>query len=144
MQKSPFLPPKHPSPFRPSSFPKIDEPSPEHHKTLDEILDDLDEEKRKRDSMPNVRKMIDKFNSEENVVLRKRNSAGADSGETAGQHHQRMSYAESGDLNLLLEELCKVTSAPVLTPGVTSSLVTPNLTDDEVRAKILSFSSING
>lgn len=118
MHHSPSLPPKHPS--YPSN------PDNENQKSLDEILDELDEEKKKRDSAPNVKKMIEKFNenkTEDGVVLRRRNSAGDKSGEPV----------VSTDLNVLLEELAKITSAPVMAPGVTSSLVAPDLTDEEVK-----------
>lgn len=94
-------------------------------KSLDEILDDLDPEKKKNEGCRSVKMIIDKFNEQRNdeVVLRKtsKNTAAV-----------QRPVTNSLDLNRLLEELGKVTSAPVLPPGVTSSLVTPNLTDEEV------------
>ncbi|XP_015837895.1 uncharacterized protein LOC100141985 isoform X2 [Tribolium castaneum] len=88
---------------------------PEQFRSLDEILEDLDREK--LESKGKVQLLIEKFTeSEPDVILRK---------------HDKSGYRYSDDLNLLLDELAKVTSAPILTPGVTTSLVNPNLTDEE-------------
>lgn len=66
-----------------------------------------------------VQKLIEKFDDPSRVVLR-------------GPKKPQIIPRHSDDLNKLLEELAKVTCAPIMTPGATSSLVNPNLTDAEV------------
>lgn len=94
-------------------------------KSLDDILDDLDKEKEQKEGCSSVKMIIEKFNEQRNdeVVLRKTSKSVA---------AVQRPVTNSLDLNRLLEELGKVTSAPVMPPGVTSSLVTPNMTDEEV------------
>lgn len=92
-----------------------------------------------------MRALIDKFNQSageagacaiaedttNDVALRQKSDTGAGTYITTNRH--------SDELNKLLEELTKVTSAPLLTPGVTSSLVQMKsvpLTDEEVSIYI--------
>ncbi|RZC40291.1 PH domain containing protein [Asbolus verrucosus] len=85
-------------------------------RSLDEILEDLDKEK--LESKNKVKMLIEKFSEPEpDVILRK--------------HASFKTHRHSDELNTLLNELAKVTSAPIMTPGVTSSLINPNLTDEE-------------
>jgi len=111
-------------------------------KTIDEILEDLNKEKDIQQSRQKVKQLIEKFNDfqgEEDVVLRKKSKFDICKSQSDTTVLQTLNVdnlngntnRESDDLNKLLEELSKVTCAPVLTPGVTSSLVTPVLTDDE-------------
>ncbi|KAF5280928.1 hypothetical protein FQA39_LY17934 [Lamprigera yunnana] len=95
-------------------------------KSIDEILKDLDKDRIHEDSQNKVKSLIEKFNdiqNENDGILRKKTKSNficnyEDDGSSAG-------------LIRLLDELSKVTSAPILTPGVTSSLVTPILTEEE-------------
>ncbi|KAF2895083.1 hypothetical protein ILUMI_11088 [Ignelater luminosus] len=111
-------------------------------KTIDDILKDLDEEKDIRESRQKVRQLIEKFNDIQNddeVVLRKKSKTEISKSRSDTKLLQTLkrdnlsdkANRESDELTILLEELSKVTCAPVLTPGVTSSLVNPMLTDDE-------------
>ncbi|XP_044253039.1 uncharacterized protein LOC123004010 [Tribolium madens] len=102
---------------KPEEAPKLPPKThpPEQFRSLDEILEDLDREK--LESKGKVQLLIEKFSdSEPEVILRK---------------HDKSAYRHSDDLNSLLDELAKVTSAPIMTPGVTTSLVNPNLTDED-------------
>ncbi|XP_017771289.1 PREDICTED: RB1-inducible coiled-coil protein 1-like isoform X2 [Nicrophorus vespilloides] len=96
---------------------------PDKLKTIDEILDELDNERTQPSA--NVKELIDKFNvgnsNHEEVEMRKKPKSPV-------QNCTRY----SDDLNKLLAELSKVTNAPILQPGVTTSLVTTSLTDEEV------------
>lgn len=87
-----------------------------------------------------MRQLIQKFNKTEpetgygaDVSLRQKNdnpSRLLDDDETSTIVNR---YSE--DLNKLLEELTKVTSAPLMMPGVTTSLIqmkSPPVTDEEV------------
>jgi hypothetical protein len=97
----------------------------EQVRSLDEILEDLEREK--VESRTKVQMLIRKFSEGESddVILRKRDKSDS------------RSCRHSDELNTLLNELAKVTSAPIMTPGVTSSLVNPNLTDEEVSWRFL-------
>lgn len=119
--KCPTLPPKtHKVPHHTVSKHSVE-------RSLDEILEDLDKEK--MESKSKVQMLIEKFSEPEgDVVLRKQDKP------------DFKLCRHSDELNKLLNELTKVTSAPIMTPGVTSSLVNPNLTDEEV---IYSFIFVN-
>ncbi|XP_063904349.1 uncharacterized protein LOC135123530 isoform X2 [Zophobas morio] len=110
--KCPTLPPKtHKVPHHTVSKHSVE-------RSLDEILEDLDKEK--MESKSKVQMLIEKFSEPEgDVVLRKQDKP------------DFKLCRHSDELNKLLNELTKVTSAPIMTPGVTSSLVNPNLTDEE-------------
>lgn len=95
-------------------------------KDIDAILEDLN----KIENPQNVKQLISKFDSDgEEVVLRKNFKFVKSQSDTRILDHVNRN---SEDLNKLLEELGKVTCAPIMPPGVTSSLVTPTMTDDEV------------
>ncbi|CAH0564534.1 unnamed protein product [Brassicogethes aeneus] len=97
-------------------------------KSVDEILEDLDKEQIVEQSTPRgkVKKLVKQFSTNtlpptlEEVVMR----------------HKRRSEVipnrYSDELSILLEQLAQVTTAPLLQPGTTNSLISPNLTDDEL------------
>lgn len=131
----PALPPKtcnkHPSPYH--DTPKNNNPiflpitpSSEPEKSIDQILDDLDKEKVEGESRSNVKRMVERFNafSEEEVVLRRE------------KEQEKPVSRHSDDLNELLEKLGKITVAPTMEPGVTSSLASPPVSDEEVAVLI--------
>lgn len=131
----PALPPKisnkHPSPYH--DTPKNNNPiflhntpPPEPEKTIDQILDDLDKEKVEGENRPNVKRMVERFNAikEEEVVLRRQ------------KQQEKPVLRHSDDLNELLEKLGKITVAPTMEPGVTSSLASPPVSDEEVTVLI--------
>lgn len=94
----------------------------ESQKSIYEILDDLDKVEEEEELRPSVRKMIEHFSGrkeEEIVVLRR-------------QKEEKPVLRHSDDLNELLEKLGKITVAPPMEPGVTSSLASPPISDDEV------------
>lgn len=70
--------------------------------------------------------MIERFSSykdeEEEVVLRRQK-----------QQKDKSNLRHSDDLNDLLEKLGEMTVAPPMAPGVTSSLATPPVSDEEVK-----------
>ncbi|KAB0793600.1 hypothetical protein PPYR_13220 [Photinus pyralis] len=122
----PSIPPKQLSPSSTTLSPS-DSLNNNEIKSIDEILEDLDKEKEASESKQKVKELIEKFEvqNEDDVKMRPKSKQlhfiiGTDS---CSRH--------SEGLNELLEKLCKVTCAPVLKPGVTSSLVTPTLTDEE-------------
>lgn len=93
--------------------------------SLDKILDDLDVENSEDYNKYKVKSLIKHFSrsdSECDVELR-----------TNRQSNISREDVDSNELSRLLDELAKVTCAPILTPGVTSSLISSNLTDEEVR-----------
>ncbi|KAK5640841.1 hypothetical protein RI129_009388 [Pyrocoelia pectoralis] len=122
----PTLPPKQSSPINTGS--RYDTANNNEIKSIDEILDDLDKEKEALDSKQKVKELIEKFeiHNEDDVALRPKSKQQLHFiiGPDADSRH-------SEGLNELLEKLSKVTCAPVLKPGVTSSLITPALTDEE-------------
>lgn len=147
----PGLPPRHSWRSRPRSpfhdVPKNNTPvhTPTNEYSLDKILHDLEQQSRVCAEELSVRALIEKFNQSageasacavtedttNDVALRQKSDAGAETYITTNRH--------SDELNKLLEELTKVTSAPLLTPGVTSSLVQMKsvpLTDEEVSTYI--------
>lgn len=84
-------------------------------------------------SRPNVKKMIQRFSvpnkEEDEVVLRRQK-----------QHQSIVTQDKSvlrhsDDLNDLLEKLGEMTVAPPMEPGVTSSLASPPVSDEEVNVK---------
>lgn len=116
--KSPEIPPK--------TTKKTHSPPPE--KTIDEILDDLEQESGKTKVKTLIKKFSGDFhvNDDEEVTLRK------------STRETNRENRFSDELTQLLDELTKVTSAPLMTPGVTMSLINPNLTDEEVNSLIFS------
>lgn len=127
----------------------------ENYKTIDQILDDLDREKTVQDSKIKVKALIDKFNEKAGpissdvsssvtslssrvtspeVIFRSRPS---NEEREQSEEVETSELRYSNDLNLLLEELKKVTIAPVMSPGVTSSLITRTSSDDEVLQYLL-------
>uniref|UniRef100_V5GTE5 Uncharacterized protein n=1 Tax=Anoplophora glabripennis TaxID=217634 RepID=V5GTE5_ANOGL len=91
---------------------------------LDKILDDLEKEKKEDFPKCKVKKLIKQFSgsdSECDVELwtNKRSDFSRED-------------VDSNKLSRLLDELVKVTCAPILTPGLTSSLISTNLIDEEI------------
>ncbi|XP_050311539.1 uncharacterized protein LOC126747089 isoform X2 [Anthonomus grandis grandis] len=79
---------------------------------LDEILTDLN-----RDEGGKVKQLIKRYSNipeSEEVEIRKKK------------------ISTSNDLDKLLDELAKVTVAPIMTPGVTTSLINPDVADQEM------------
>lgn len=119
----------------------------ENLQTIDEILNNLEQMKRNNTlSDRKVRKLIDKF--DHTVKIRSPTSKQPNESlsdvvklrskeENETQQTENNSNSTSNDeLSRLLNELAKVTNAPILTPGVTSSLgVTSKTLDEEVRFK---------
>lgn len=98
--------------------------------SIDKILDDLNREKEEQDSRPNVKKMIERFSvhkEEDEVILRRQKQQES----VAAQDKFLMRHSD--DLNELLEKLGEMTVAPPREPGVTSSLATPPVSDEEVK-----------
>ncbi|CAG9863552.1 unnamed protein product [Phyllotreta striolata] len=113
--------PRHPEPHQMAALPpkKLRKP-PEQDKSLDEILHELDAQPTKGKENT-VRRLIQRFSEPDfadGVVLRGRRAA-------------RKDDVDADELGRLLQELAKVTSAPVLAPGVTSSLNGASLNDEE-------------
>lgn len=100
-------------------------------KTIDEILEDLDNEKHKQ-LKPSVKELIEVFDekNKDEVVLRKKPVFKPANDRVENIRH-------SDELTMLLEELKKVTNAPILTPGITNSLNISNKTNTDVS--ILNF-----
>lgn len=130
----PLLPAKHQSstysPYH--DIPKNNQPVPLPPKkkqnldnvSLDKILDDLEKDKNEDFTKCRVKNLIKQFSgsdSEFDVELRmnKRSDLSRED-------------VDCNELSRLLDELAKVTCAPILTPGVTTSLISTNLTDEEV------------
>nr|CAH7718288.1 unnamed protein product [Callosobruchus chinensis] len=94
-------------------------------KSLDEILDELECER--RDEHGKVRNLIQQFSTKENML---------EHGGVVLRRHRKFNYPredlESDELTRLLEELSKVTNAPILTPGATCSMVASNSKDKEL------------
>lgn len=97
-------------------------------KTIDEILEDLDKEKDKQ-LKPSVKELIEVFDEKNKVevVLRRKPLFKPTNEMTEIIRH-------SDELTMLLEELKKVTNAPILTPGITNSLNISNRTNTDVSA----------
>lgn len=101
----------------------------EPRKSIERILDDLSRERDEEEGRPNVKKMIERFSGrkdEEEVVLRRQKQVSEE--KTVLRH--------SDDLNELLEKLGKMTVAPPMEPGVTSSLASAPVSDEEVSTFI--------
>lgn len=102
-------------------------------KTIDEILENLDKESaninNNDDNKPSVRELIEKFDDKSQVVLRKKLTQRPRSNIITSME---LKYEDEDDLNKLLEELSKITNAPILTPGITNSLNVPNTSKEEV------------
>lgn len=94
----------------------------EQFRSVSEILENLDKEKLK--TKKPVQKLIEKFDDTAEVTLR------------VPEKPFFIVPRHSDDLNKLLEELAKVTSAPIMPPRVTHSLLNPNLADAEVNTYI--------
>ncbi|KRT81188.1 hypothetical protein AMK59_6047 [Oryctes borbonicus] len=119
---------------------KIQDDSYQNLKTIDEILNDLEDMKRSSTlTSGRVRNLIEKFddaikkkgvpsdrspNDTCDVVLRPK-------ADKIPDKTQENSHNSTDELNRLLSELAKVTYAPILTPGVTSSLEMTSHTQDE-------------
>ncbi|KAG5881971.1 hypothetical protein JTB14_006009 [Gonioctena quinquepunctata] len=123
-------------PVLPHKTQKLDNPSPFHDiprnnkpvalppkkniqfESLDDILDDLDNQNHSN----KVKHLIKRFSEPEfsDVVLR-----------TNRKSDSPRDELESDELSRLLEELAKVTNAPILTPGVTSSFNGSNVDNTE-------------
>ncbi|CAH1116064.1 unnamed protein product [Phaedon cochleariae] len=141
---SPPVPPKSrqidtPYPFhdippnvRPIDLPAKKTTSPSDNlKSIDDILQDLEEEQphnNNNNNNNNVKRLIKRFSDHEDpeneVVLR---------GGRQCQSHVYRDDIEQDELSRLLEELAKVASAPILKPGVTTSLDVSNLDDLELK-----------
>lgn len=106
--------------------------SQEKLKTIDEILEDLDNEKTAKKKKLKVRDLIEKFEVDD-VEIRKKSPY------FKRKTLEEKTYRHSEELTRLLEELAKVTNAPIMAPGVTTSLITNNLSDDDVSFYILSL-----
>lgn len=74
-----------------------------------------------------VRELIKRFSygKEEGVELRKKTD-----------WKLKSQISETNDLEKLLDDLTKVTTAPILTPGVTTSLINPEISDKEVKCML--------
>ncbi|XP_049817218.1 uncharacterized protein LOC109602920 isoform X2 [Aethina tumida] len=136
----PLVPPKHQrtelaSPYH--DVPKNNQPIekvllPPKKKTIqqtrsvDQIVYDLEQQQQQSDESEGqgkVKKLVKQFSTPTvppDVVLRPKMS------------YDPISNRYSDELTMLLEQLTQVTNAPLLNPGNTSSLVNPNLTDDEL------------
>lgn len=90
----------------------------------------MDKTKEEAANKPTVKQIIEKFNGygEEEVVLREHKGSPVEEQTRQGRH--------SEELNELLEKLEKMTVAPVMEPGVTSSLASPPIDDDEVTTSV--------
>lgn len=139
-------------------LPSPTQKSPDY--SIDKILTDLEKESRISEQQSNfskqeelsVRQLIQKFNSPNTVNFETTEGINADhidvflraKGDSKEINVSHIVNRYSDDLNKLLEELTKVTCAPLLTPGVTSSLVqakSPAMTDEEVRYRITKIHS---
>nr|CAI5837252.1 unnamed protein product [Callosobruchus analis] len=110
---------------KPTALPAKRKKKLEIVKSLDEILDELECDR--RDEHGKVRNLIQQFSSKENVI---------EQDDVVLRRHKKYNYPredlESDELTRLLEELAKVTNAPILTPGATCSMVASNSKDDEL------------
>ncbi|GJQ85427.1 hypothetical protein Trydic_g23856 [Trypoxylus dichotomus] len=106
-------------------------------KTIDQILDDLEEMKRSNTlTSGKVRSLIAKF---DDTIKKKGKPTKSDANETSGVVLRSKSdktlekdvYNSNDELNRLLSELAKVTYAPILTAGVTNSLQVTCRSQDE-------------
>lgn len=141
--------PKNNSPVLPSPTQK----SPDY--SIDKILTDLEKESKFSEQQSScskqeelsVRQLIQKFNSPNTVNFETTEGINTDhidvflraKGDSKEINVSHIVNRYSDDLNKLLEELTKVTCAPLLTPGVTSSLVqakSPAMTDEEVNMDV--------
>ncbi|XP_018322165.1 uncharacterized protein LOC108734900 [Agrilus planipennis] len=119
----------------PSAVPLVE--SPGNYKTIEEILVELDEQKHIENEAGEARTTDDVEDSLlQDVELRKKTrSPDADrhfayNGSETGEIGDRRGRYSS-ELGALLEELAKITSAPVLNAGTTYSLVTPATVSEE-------------
>ncbi|CAH2001970.1 unnamed protein product [Acanthoscelides obtectus] len=110
---------------KPTALPAKRKKKQEDVKSLDEILDEL--ECQKREEPIKVRNLIHQFSLNENT---------SEPTEVVLRRHRRIKYPrediESDELTRLLEELAKVTNAPILTPGATCSMLASNSGDKEL------------
>ncbi|XP_066246688.1 putative leucine-rich repeat-containing protein DDB_G0290503 isoform X2 [Euwallacea similis] len=95
---------------------------------LEEVLKNKDIDAQKKEGK--VRELIKKFSKEsiaheEGVELRNKNQESTRKSE--------MFPTNSKDLDKLLEELSKITTAPIMTPGVTISLINPEISDKDIK-----------
>lgn len=96
-------------------------------KTIDEILEDLDKDNPPSRTNPSVKELIEIFDDKSNVVLRNKITR-------CRKYDVDINEAKnSEDLNKLLQDLAKITNAPILTPGITNSLNVPQSTTKEVH-----------
>ncbi|KAK9746548.1 PH domain [Popillia japonica] len=125
--------PKVPLKPPPKQTTSVDDDKYTNLKTIDEILDDLEEMKRTNSlTGGKVRCLIEKFNQTvakknistdeitDDIPLRQKNY----------DKSPKNSHNSNDELSKLLCELAKVTNAPLLTPGVTSSLGVTSSTKD--------------
>ncbi|KAI4457304.1 hypothetical protein MML48_8g00016299 [Holotrichia oblita] len=111
--------PKVPLKPPPKKIMSMDDDKYTNLKTIDEILDDLEEMKRTNSlTGGKVRCLIEKFNQTVGV------------GKKEMKSDENNHNSNDDELNKLLLELAKVTNAPLLTPGVTSSLGVTSSTKD--------------
>ncbi|XP_076270119.1 uncharacterized protein LOC143202452 isoform X2 [Rhynchophorus ferrugineus] len=107
-------------------------PSQTRTQEIDEILDDLNKESQSTthddSGEGNVKKLIKRFSmgKDDGVEIRLKKNWDRRNGA------RETSNTDSSDLNKLLDELAKVTTAPIMTPGVTTSLINPEITDAEL------------
>ncbi|XP_066151741.1 putative leucine-rich repeat-containing protein DDB_G0290503 isoform X2 [Euwallacea fornicatus] len=95
---------------------------------LEEVLKNKDIDAQKKEGK--VRELIKKFSKEaiaheEGVELRNK--------DPESTHKCEMFPTNSKDLDKLLEELSKITTAPIMTPGVTISLINPEISDKDIQ-----------
>ncbi|XP_030758730.1 uncharacterized protein LOC115884329 [Sitophilus oryzae] len=106
--------------------------------SIDDILNNLNLESQHRqkdltvdnkdENEGNVKKLIKRFSiaREDSVEMRIKKNWDLNDGK------RETCSTDSGELNRLLDELAKVTTAPIMTPGVTTSLINPEICDSEL------------
>ncbi|CAH1135566.1 unnamed protein product [Ceutorhynchus assimilis] len=145
-QTCPSLPPRNPKPEpqalyqeMPKHLPPLVPPKMKKKleiASLDDLLESLSQQAKELEQ-ERKNQMEDSQNKEGKVKeLIKRFSIGKEEGVEMRQKTQewkpKTSAAYSNDLDKLLDELSKVTIAPIMTPGVTTSLINPEISDKEI------------
>ncbi|XP_060522274.1 pleckstrin homology domain-containing family A member 4-like isoform X2 [Cylas formicarius] len=117
----PELPPRNQKPMAASPYPD----APKSDQLIGETVDRSETNSETKEETPRegkVRNLIKRFSEEfEGVEIRHKNA-----------WKKPATDRNSGDLDKLLDELSKVASAPIMTPGVTTSLVDPEMPDSEL------------